>query len=227
MKKTFPIHLLGAFALLAGSAAYAQDISGDWQGTLKAGPTELRIQLHLTKADNGFKATMDSVDQGANGIPVDMVKLDGATLKFTVDTVQGTYEGKVSADGSSISGNWSQGQPLPLNFTRGTFKAVERKPGKPSDIDGKWMGSLDTPQGSIRVVFNIVNMEDGLSATTESPDQGPMVIPVNSVTRNGSSLKLEIKGLAAVYEGTISPDLKTVNGTLTQGGNSTPLVLKK
>lgn len=170
---------------------------------------------------------MDSVDQGVNGLAVDSVTLDGSTLKFAVALVQGSYEGKVSADGNSISGVFTQLQTSPLDFTRGKFRKVERKPAPPSDIDGKWTGIVDTPNGSLHVVFNIVNTQDGLTATAESPDQGAAGIPVTSVTRNGPALKLEIKGLAAVYEGTISPDLKTVTGTLNQAGNGFPLVLKR
>lgn len=227
MKKALLIHLLGIAAVLPGTILRAQDVAGDWMGTIKAGPAELRIQLHIQKSDKGFTATMDSVDQGAKGIPVDSVTLAGSNLKFAVGAVQGLYEGKVSTDGNSISGNWSQGQAIPLDFTRGTFPKIEHKPGKPSDIDGKWTGAIDTPNGALHIVFNIVNTEDGLTATSDSPDQGVSGIPVTSVTRNGSTLKLELKALAAVYEGTISADLLTVTGTLTQAGNSLPLVLKK
>src|SRR5579863_3109421 len=58
--------------LLAASFAHTQDIAGDWQGTLSAGGTELRLVLHITKSSDGsLKATLDSIDQpGANGIPV-------------------------------------------------------------------------------------------------------------------------------------------------------------
>ena len=53
-----------AAAILLGGAVYAQDIVGDWQGTLKAGPQELRIIVQIAKADNGgWKATMYSIDQ--------------------------------------------------------------------------------------------------------------------------------------------------------------------
>jgi hypothetical protein len=34
----------GALAMLAGATLPAQDIAGDWQGTLKAGPQELRVR---------------------------------------------------------------------------------------------------------------------------------------------------------------------------------------
>jgi hypothetical protein len=39
--------------------AYAQGISGDWQGTRKVGAQELRILLQISKSDHGeWRATM-------------------------------------------------------------------------------------------------------------------------------------------------------------------------
>ena len=47
------------------------------------------------------------------------VTLDGPTLKMTLPG--GTYEGKLSPDGKTITGDWTQGpNPLPLIFTRAT-----------------------------------------------------------------------------------------------------------
>jgi len=48
--------------LVAASLTNAQDIAGDWQGTIAAGGQELRLVLHITKAaDGALKATLDSV----------------------------------------------------------------------------------------------------------------------------------------------------------------------
>lgn len=218
------------FIALAVGTSHAQNIVGDWQGTLKAGGAELRLVLHVAKnADGSLKATLDSVDQGANGIPVTSISLKDSKLNFTVDAVHGTYEGKVTSDATEISGTWTQGQPLPLNFKRAAAAPVktEHKPAKPSDIDGAWLGSLDTGAVKLRVVFHITNTEDGLAATLDSPDQGQNGIPVTTVTRNGASLKLEVKSIAGVFEGKISSDLSTVEGTWTQMGNSMPLTLKR
>jgi hypothetical protein len=44
--------------------------------------------------------------------------MDASTIKFAIGQVQGTYEGKLSADGASITGTWTQGRPLPLDFHR-------------------------------------------------------------------------------------------------------------
>ena len=43
--------------LISSALSQAQDIAGDWQGTLSAGGAELRLVLHIVKApDNNLKA---------------------------------------------------------------------------------------------------------------------------------------------------------------------------
>ena len=104
--------------------AYAQDISGVWQGALKAGAQELRILLQIAKRDNGkWKATMLCIDQSPDrgaGTPVASFSLDGANIHFAVPAVRGSYDGKLSADGATIRETWAQGPPLPLEFRRPT-----------------------------------------------------------------------------------------------------------
>jgi len=215
---------------MGAGLARAQDIAGDWLGTLSAGGAELRLVLHVTKgADGSLKATLDSIDQpGANGIPVNSITLKGSKLSLGIDAVHGTYEGKVAADAQTISGTWTQGQPLPLEFKRTTAPLkTEHKPAKPSDIDGDWMGSLDTGAVKLRIVFHIVNTEDGLTATMDSPDQGAKGIPATSVTRDGASLKIEAKSIGGMFEGKFAADLSSVDGKWSQGGGTMPLVLKK
>jgi len=94
-------------------------VAGDWLGTLKTpGPT-LHLALHIVAAKDGsLTATLDSVDQGANGIPVSAISLKDSKLSMTVDAVHGTYEGTVNKEATEIAGTWSQGQSLELNFKR-------------------------------------------------------------------------------------------------------------
>jgi hypothetical protein len=218
-----------ALGISTACALQAQDIAGDWHGTLDTGQGTLRLVLHITKGDGGaYKATLDSVDQGANGIPVSSVTLKGSKLSLTVDAVSGTYEGDVNADATTINGTWSQGQSLPLNFTRG---AADSKPAakaaKPSDIDGAWQGTLDAGGAKLKVIFHITNTEDGLSAAMDVPDQGASGIPASSVTRSGQSLSMELKGISGKFEGKIAGDLQSIDGTWSQGEGSQPLVLKR
>jgi hypothetical protein len=208
--------------------AHAQDIAGDWEGTLHAGVADLHLVLHITKADaNSLKATLDSVDQGAYGIPVSSIVLNNSRLSLGVDAVHGTYEGKVSSDGGTISGTWTQSQPLPLDFKRSTSPVKEHKPAKPSDIDGAWLGTLDTGIAKLRVVFHIVNTDDGLVATMDSLDQGVKGLPTTKTTRDGATLKIDAEKINGVFEGKISADLGSIEGNWTQGGNKMPLALHR
>lgn len=101
------------------AAVKPSPVEGDWEGALHVGGTTLRIIFHFHSQPGGTIAgSLDSVDQGAMGIGCSDVKLDGQKLTLAVPAVHGSYEGTLSADGKSIAGTWTQGQPLELNLTR-------------------------------------------------------------------------------------------------------------
>jgi alpha/beta superfamily hydrolase len=60
----------------------------------------------------------------------------------------------------------------------------------------------------------------------QSPDQTPALDSATSVTRKGNSLTITINGIQATFEGKISADLSSMDGTFTQMGGSLPLALK-
>jgi len=99
----------------------SHDIADTWQGTLHAG-RDLRTVLKVTKGDNGgYKGVFYSIDQGANPLTVDSIALQGSEVKMSLKLIGGTFDGKLSSDGKTIDGNWSQGpNPLPLVLTRAT-----------------------------------------------------------------------------------------------------------
>jgi non-heme chloroperoxidase len=121
---------LAALALVLGISAVrttaarsaAPDISATWQATLGAqSPKPLRLVLRISKDASGdLTGAVYSIDQGTEAIQVREVTLQGDTFSFTAPDVGGTYTGKLSADGTSIAGTWTQRQPLPLTFTRVT-----------------------------------------------------------------------------------------------------------
>lgn len=114
-------------ATLAGAGLYAQeakpdakDIAGAWQGTLAVGKG-LRIVVKFAKADGALKATLYSIDQGGQPIVASTASQQGANIKLTVVAIGGSYEGKLSADGNTIAGTFTQGtNPLPLELVRAT-----------------------------------------------------------------------------------------------------------
>ena len=234
--KSLLIRMLAFSVILAtilSPAFRAQaQVVGDWKGTLSAGGAELRLALHIkADKDGALTATLDSIDQGAYGIPVSAISLKDSKLNMTVDAVHGTYEGIVNKEATEIDGTWSQGQSLVLNFKRATAAELAPppapKPAPPTDIDGSWTGILDAGTMKLRVIFKIVNTQDGLTATMQSPDQSPTWIPATAVKRAGSSLTIEIKSIGASFEGKIADDKTSIDGTFTQMGQAFPIAFQR
>jgi uncharacterized protein (TIGR03435 family) len=115
-----PVHITYVHAQ-ATAQNPPQGIADTWQGTLHAG-RDLRTVVKISKADDGgYKAVFYSIDQGGDVLPVTKITLDGTTVKMTLTMIGGSYEGKLSSDGKTITGTWTQGpNPLPLNLTRAT-----------------------------------------------------------------------------------------------------------
>ncbi len=115
-----PVHIARVRAQAKAENA-PQGIADTWQGTLHAG-RDLRTVVKISKADDGgYKAVFYSIDQGGDGLPVTKITLDGTTVKMSLTMIGGTYEGKLSPDGKTITGTWTQGpNPLPLVLTRAT-----------------------------------------------------------------------------------------------------------
>src|SRR5271170_5223538 len=108
-----------ALAALQASAFEAQNITGNWQGTLQAGQQKVRLVFKIALENDKLNATLYTVDQPSPPIATTITR-DGSTVKMTVPSIAGKYEGKLSADGNSITGTFSQGAQLPLNLARAT-----------------------------------------------------------------------------------------------------------
>ena len=150
MKKIVLGLMLMLMVALTGSALYAQDIAGDWQGTLHVGPG-LRLLLQVSKGDakagqGEWAAKLVSVDQGSTTMPVDSISLQNSTVKFAVSAIHGSYEGKLSSDGNSITGTWTQGPPMPLTFER-------------ASKESSWLNDKSPHKVSLIPVDKDVNLE--------------------------------------------------------------------
>lgn len=118
--------------VIVASAIAAQDLTGDWQGALKAGVQELRVIVHIEKDDSGgWKATLASIDQSPDRgatITADSLTLEGQDVKIAVPAMRGNYQGKLSADALTITGNWTQGISRPLDLRRATPETAWKDP---------------------------------------------------------------------------------------------------
>lgn len=119
-------------AALSGNAMLAQSLAGTWQGTVQAAKM-FRIVIRISTTDtDSLKAVLYSIDQLQQGFP-GAVNLQGSNVKLSVPGIGGAYEGKLSADGNSIAGNWSQGpRSYPLTVTRATDQTAWTIPDAPA-----------------------------------------------------------------------------------------------
>jgi len=92
---------------------------GTWQGTLDAGQ-KLRLALTIEKKTNGtYSGSLNSIDQGTV-IPIDIITVDyDDSVRLVLRSIGAMFEGKLNADGSELSGQFSQGGAVrPLTFKR-------------------------------------------------------------------------------------------------------------
>lgn len=114
--------------LLAAAPLHAQDrFAGTWSGELDFGPAQLRLVLHVEPGEEGYTVALDSPDQGAFGIEASAVTTTGDSLIVEFADIAGQYTAAIDAEGSSLSGTWSQaGQVFPLVLERGEPEQVRR-----------------------------------------------------------------------------------------------------
>lgn len=104
-----------------GNSADIEEIEGLWLGNLGVqGGQGLRILFNIsTSPDGSISATMDSLDQGVKGIPVETVTYKDNKLHLGVKSIRGTFDGTLKEDGKTIEGEWKQsGLTLPLVLSR-------------------------------------------------------------------------------------------------------------
>ena len=126
------IVLILVLTFLTALTGTAQDITGKWNGVLKVQGTQLRLVFNVTKSGETFNATMDSPDQGANGIPVTKTTFEDSKIKFEVTNARIEYDGELKDN--EIIGTFKQGvQEFPMNLSRKAIeKEIVKRPQEPS-----------------------------------------------------------------------------------------------
>ena len=118
--------LKAAFLYVAGFAfsmctvLHGQTITGTCQGTLSTKESQ-RVVLKFAKPgnDGSLRGSLTLIDRGPSGPPLLSVTFAPPDLSVTVADI--SYRGKLSADGKSITGVWTQGnQSSPLTLVLAT-----------------------------------------------------------------------------------------------------------
>ena len=145
MKRIFTI----VVALLFSFLASAQE--GTWTGKLEAQGKKLTVVFHL----DGDEPTVDSPDQAAKGIPIQVERNEMGKITIRIPLLSASYEGLWL--GKQILGTFTQlGQSLPLTLTPG-----EEKLNRPQ-----------TPQGPFPYATEEVSFDNG-----DAHLEGTLVLP--------------------------------------------------
>ena len=203
--------------LLAGvffsSSVSAQDISGTWHGKLSIPTGSLTIVFHISQTGQGtYVTTLDSPDQGANGIKTQTTSFNDSTLIIQIPVIHASYKGKLNSD-NTINGTFTQGMPLPLNLKKGEASRPKRpqEPQPPfpyrseevtvrNERDGiNLAGTLTLPEKGTK--FPAVVMVTGSGAQNRDEEimgHKPFFVIADYLTRNGIAvLRCDDRGTAA------------------------------
>jgi dienelactone hydrolase len=133
--KSIRVAIVSALFLITAGASVAQrsqkDIEGSWSGKLRESGVDLRLVFNFVMEADTVKATLDSPDQGAMGIPLGRVTFENDTLVVNAPMLKGQYRGVFNGD-SILSGTWSQlGKEYALNLKKDGEPVTYNRPQEP------------------------------------------------------------------------------------------------
>ena len=156
--------------------------------------------------------TLDSPDQGANGIKTQTTSFNDSTLIIQIPVIHASYKGKLNSD-NTINGTFTQGMPLPLNLKKGEASRpkLPQEPQPPfpyrseevtvrNERDGiNLAGTLTLPEKGTK--FPAVVMVTGSGAQNRDEEimgHKPFFVIADYLTRNGIAvLRCDDRGTAA------------------------------
>lgn len=228
--------IAAAMVGMAGTIAQGPGPSGavgHWVGPLKIGPAELSTVLHVEQGEDGaLSATLDSPDQGAFGLEVASISMEGRTLRFESPKLDARFEGTLSEDGTTLSGTFTQrGRETPLSMARTAEEDLPRPVDPPEVLLGIWEGPIELPLGqTLRVALRVEPDEARPGTRTiafDSLDQDVKGIPVTAVEVEGDRVRFEVKSIGGTFEGTFDEERSSIAGKWSQSIMAMPLTLEK
>jgi D-alanyl-D-alanine-carboxypeptidase/D-alanyl-D-alanine-endopeptidase len=203
--------IVGAGVYLPAAAQESGAIQGDFSGVL--GPLTLKLHVRAA-ADGSLSCTLDSESQGALGLACADVHRDGQNFSFSVPSVRGSWKGSVDSQGSSLTGTWDQGTPMPLKFSKNDPAAA----GKASPVDGVWLGTLPAKAQPLRIQVVVSSDAQGQEhCAVDSIDQGAFNVECANVAYVDRNLSFDVPVFKGHWAGELSADQNTLTGTWNQG----------
>lgn len=135
---------IGIFAtiLLCMTTANAQNLIGDWKGTLAVQGINLELIFHITEKDGMYLSTLDVPLQGASDVALEKTELIGENVKISAGALGASYSGILKSD--SITGEFKQaGMTFPLTLKKFKSKLPGNAQLVTSEDDLKKIAALD------------------------------------------------------------------------------------
>lgn len=228
--------ILGGPGDSVGAGEPAPVAAGHWAGSIVLPNASIEVRIELVAgAGDSWSGSIDMPAQGVRAFTLSAVKIDGASAGFAMAGVPGepTFAGRLSADGTELAGEFTQGGarfPFALKRTEAARAAPVIPPGIPGDgLAGHWLGLLRPAAGlELRLALEVLDTDPAaLNAMVISLDQQNARIPVTRLSEREGAVRIEVHRGMAMVEGRLNADGSELAGTWTQGGRTTPLVFKR
>jgi len=199
--------------LLSINSIQAQEITGDWYGSLNVQGTELPLVFHLQKNDSTYSSTMDSPTQGGYNIKFDQTHYDNSILEMEIEAAMVKYKGNYDKKTQTINGTFNQrGMSFPLNLNREKKTTEVNRPQEPekpfpynsedisfyNDVDKITLaGTLTTPKNKKNFPTVILISGSGpQNRNEEIMNHKPFLVISDFLTRNGIAvLRYDDRGI--------------------------------
>jgi hypothetical protein len=237
MKKIANQHLLlgAALAVMSavGTAQTNARAAGHWEGKIQIPEHELGITVDLARVpDGGWTGSMSVLKSSAVDVPLKSIAVQDGAVRFEADLpARATFEGRLSEDGSNLSGSAANSEgAAPFQLARNGDANVKLPP--PSsfltrEFEGAWEGYLDVGGKVTRVRLTLVPADGGIAtATLIVIEPRTQEIPVTTVTIRDQQLQVEARAVSGAFRGTLGPG-GDISGEWAEGPNHIPLTFKR
>lgn len=197
------------FACLSIVDAYS--LNGSWRGELDLKTVKLPLVFNFSETDGTTSCTLDSPNQGAKGIPAEVVFCSSDSVAVDIKAIGGSFNGKIA--GNIINGQFIQrGLKFPLSLS--PEESIEtRRPQTPkppfpyneidtmfNSADGTILGAtLVIPENKSGKMPPVVVMVTGSGAQNRDEEvfeHKPFAVIADYLARNGiASLRYDDRGV--------------------------------
>jgi hypothetical protein len=232
MTRLLSVCAAALIAVMSSSAVAAQQSAppgGHWTGAVQTPGQPLEVEIDLKQeAPPAWKGAISIPAQNLKWLPLQAIDVKDKAVSFTISQAPGTptFKGTLSADGTTIEGEFTQGGgSFPFKLTRAGEAVFAPPPPKSTaigkELEGSWSGTLDVGGNTLRLTLKLANGADGATGSIVSVDQGNAEITVASIVQTGAHLELQLPTISGAWAGDLK-DGKLV-GTWSQGAGSLPL----